>query len=249
MLRHVNKVLLYENPAALAAAAAEQIEVGIALALQARGRYLLALSGGSTPQPLFERLATAPFRERIPWDSVLLFWGDERCVPPDAAGSNYGQVKQVLLDRLETLPPENVFPMRGELSPAEAARDYTEQLRQAAGAPDLFPRMDLTLLGMGEDGHTASLFPGPLPDGALTRPVVPVTADYGDRPADRVTLTPMVLNASRQVIFLVTGKAKAKMVANILGPEGEPWQYPAGRIRLDNGEVSWLLDRDAAAML
>jgi 6-phosphogluconolactonase len=213
-------------------------------AAAARGRFSAALSGGSTPGPLYRLLAKEPYRSRIPWPSVHLFWGDERCVPPDQPGSNYRMAYDSLIGQVP-IPPENVHRIRGELEPDAAARACERELE------DFFcghhTRFDLVLLGLGRDGHTASLFPGsPLLD-RTERLAAAVTAHYGDRPAERVTLTPPAINTARQILFLVQGNDKAAVVQAVL--EGSDADLPARRIQPTAGQLTWLLDRPAAGRL
>jgi len=213
-----------------------------------RGRFSVALSGGSTPQALFTLLASAPYISQLPWREMHFFWGDERLVPPGDAGSNYFQAAQLLLEQIE-LPAENIHRVRGELPPEAAVADYTAQLRSFAAGQTGWPRFDLVLLGLGSDGHTASLFPGSAVKDEPGIAVKAVTAFYEDRPAQRLTLTPAVFNDSRQALFLVTGANKAEAVASVLEGESEPEQWPAQRIQLSNGTVTWLIDQEAAAEL
>lgn len=221
-------------------------------AVEARGRFLLVLSGGSTPQPLYRRMAQPPYREDIPWSQTHVFWGDERMAPPDTPQSNYGQARDLLLTHVP-VPPEQVHPIPGGLEPEEAAATYAETLahsaRQLAGVERLWPRFDLVLLGLGSDGHTASLFPGSAANEEEQRPVQAVHANYGDRPADRVTLTSPVFNSARQILFLVTGDEKADALTGVLEGEDDPARWPAQRIRPESGRVSWLVDRAAAGHL
>ena len=179
---------------------------------------------------------------------MRFFWGDERCVPPDHPQSNYGQARRALLDQVPA-PAENIHRVRGEWEPSAAAEDYVRQLRESANPGEAWPRFDWVFLGLGADGHTASLFPGsPLPT-ASDAPALAVTADYEGRPAQRVTLTPQVLNAARVVAFLVTGRNKADAVAATLTGPRDPRRWPAQRINPGVGELLWWLDQAAAAAL
>jgi 6-phosphogluconolactonase len=218
-----------------------------AKAIEERGRFLAALNGGGTPQRLFQLLAEE-YREKIAWNDVHIFWGDERCVPPGEAGSNYGQARDAFLGHVP-VSDSNIHRVRGELEPAEAARDYALTLSGFAAAPLDFPRFDLVYLGLGEDGHTASLFPGSPAE--VTEPVIPVTAQYQDRPANRVTLTQVVFNQARMVVFMATGEKKAGVLAEVLSGRYNPDQYPAQRIepKAMDGRLIWLLDEDAAGRL
>jgi len=210
-----------------------------------RGRFLVALNGGSTPNRLFQLFAT-DYREKVDWSKVHVFWGDERCVPPQADGSSYGQAKEAFLDQV-SIPEENIHRVKGELDPAEASKEYALTLKEFASPPFNFPRFDLVYLGMGEDGHTASLFPGSSVD--VTEPTLPVTAHYQDRPANRVTLTQLVFNQARIVAFMATGEKKAITLAEILSDRYNPELYPSQRIEPKNGKLIWLVDEDAASKL
>jgi 6-phosphogluconolactonase len=189
-------------------------------------------------------LAGEPYRARIPWDQVHLFWGDERCVPPDDPGSNYHLAGETLISQVP-IPPENVHRMRGELEPGAAARAYERELHDYFCGPR--PRFDLVLLGLGEDGHTASLFPDSPLLAEAERLVAPATALYQDRPAQRLTLTLPAINSARQVLFLVGGSAKSQIVQSVV--EGPAGQLPAQRIQPTAGQLTWLLDAAAASSL
>ncbi|MCG2784211.1 MAG: 6-phosphogluconolactonase [Anaerolineae bacterium] len=209
-------------------------------AVAARGRFSVALSGGSTPRALYERLASAEFSGRIPWRDIHLFWGDERCVPPDHADSNYRMTAESLLRRVP-LPAENIHRIQGELAPHEAAAHYEAGLRAFFGGAPVF---DLVLLGMGDDGHTASLFPDSPALAESARWAVAVEHTSPPPPlVSRVTLTFGVFNAARRVVFLVTGAGKAQKLAEIRRGA----DLPAGRIRPPNGDLLWLVDEAAAA--
>ena len=227
-------------------AAAELFVTAAAQAIGARGRFLVVLSGGSTPSGLYRLLADEPYRSRVDWLNALVFWGDERCVPPEDEGSNYRQAFVTLLQHVP-IPVENVQRIKGELEPAEASDDYAQTLERFA-APGLdWPHFDLVLLGMGADGHTASLFPGSQVD--LAAPTLAVSADYQGRPAQRVTLTHPVFNSARTVLFLVTGEDKAETLSRVLSDVSMPEQYPAQRIRPADGQVIWLVDEAAGKYL
>jgi 6-phosphogluconolactonase len=237
--------LIFDTQEALFAHAAAHVQQLAEEAVAARGRFLFVLSGGSTPAPLYRRLAQAT---GFPWPQTYVFWGDERMVPPHHPGSNFGQARELLLDHVP-VAPEHVYRIRGEMDRVSAAEAYAHELLQLAGEYLPWPRFDLVLLGLGSDGHTASLFPGstfPVRKGQAT---LAVSAGYDDRPAGRVTLTPSVFNSARNIVFLVTGGEKAEAVAAVLGQEADRVQWPAQRIRPDKGTLTWLLDREAAALL
>ncbi len=239
-------VRIYEDLEALSEAAAVLFVDACAQAVQSRGRALVALSGGSTPQKLYELLAKSPYMEQVNWPRVHIFWGDERCVPPENVESNYRQATDALLSRVP-IPKENVHRILGEADPPDAAMTYALTLKTFASPPLSWPRFDLVLLGMGEDGHTASLFPGsPV---IITAPTAAVTAQYQGRPANRVTITPVLFNQARLVVFLVSGESKSQTLANVLYGEYDPNLLPAQRIRPVDGQLIWMVDRAAASEL
>ena len=212
-----------------------------------RDRFLVVLNGGGTPTRLFQLLAT-DYREQVDWSKVHIFWGDERCVPPNDPGSNYGQALDLLLSHV-AIPDSNLHRVKGELGPVEASKDYSLTLKEFASPPLEWPRFDLVYLGLGEDGHTASLFPGsPVHVSELT---MAVTAHYQDRPANRVTLTPIVFNSARMIVFMATGEKKATTLAEVLSDTHtrNPAQYPAQRIEPKEGRWIWLVDTAAASKL
>ena len=209
-----------------------------------RGRFTVALSGGSTPRALYSLLAAPEYKERIFWPQVHLFWGDERCVPPDHADSNYRMVRESLLSKIQ-ISEANVHRMAGEKEPRIAAAEYEEELKDFFQlAPGAFPRFDLILLGLGEDGHTASLFPG---SDALEETKLLVTATYVAKlNSHRLTLALPVLNHGAVVLFLVTGASKAPVVKEILREDGRAARFPAAQVQPLDGRLVWLLTEDAA---
>jgi len=235
------RITVAADPEALAKLAAAEIGRSAARAAQARGLAAVALAGGTTPRRAYQRLAEPEGHEGVPWEKVLLFFGDERCVPPDHPDSNQWMVREALLARLP-VPAANVFRMAGEAAdPEQAAAAYEAELRQELGPS---PRLDLLLLGMGIDGHVASLFPG---SPALQESRRLVCAAPGPRPGERrLTLTLPAMNAARAVLFLVTGEEKAGLLAEVLA--GGRSDLPVARVRPD-GEVHWLLDRAAASRI
>lgn len=200
-----------------------------------RGKFLVVLSGGSTPMKLYEKLAT----ENLDWTHIHFFWGDERCVPMDDDGNSFGQTKKILFDKIDAT---NIHRINTDLQPDSAARHYAHTLKFFASPPLDFPRFDLVLLGLGEDGHTASLFPNSKVD--VDEPVIAVTAHYQDRPANRVTLTPKVFNEAHEIWFLVKGKNKADILNTVLNGERNLELYPAQRIQPKNGNLIWWVDVD-----
>lgn len=208
-----------------------------------RGRFAVALSGGSTPKQLYALLSSPPYRESIPWQNVHVFWADERCVPGSHPDSNYKLALDTFLSAVP-IAAAAVHRIRGEDGPDTAARAYDEELRAFFGRSG-FPKFDLVLLGAGADGHTASLFPGSPAVGEEKRLAVPVHASPR---YNRVTLALPVLNSAEHVLFLAAGLDKAGVVHDII-EQGNPKRYPAGLVRPASSMVSWMVDRDAAALL
>lgn len=214
-------------------------------AISAPWRFAVALSGGSTPKALYALLATEQFRRRVPWSRVHLFWGDERCVPPDHPESNFRMAREVLLDKVP-IPAQNIHRMPAEQEdPRLAAAAYEERLRVffALEAGEV-PRFDLILLGMGEDGHTASLFPGTT---ALTETERLVVSVYVEKlGTHRLTLTVPVINHAAHVVFLITGKSKASVLREVLEGEHRPQRFPSQLMRPVDGTLVFIIDREAA---
>lgn len=232
-----------DSPQELAREAAREVVELLGAALRERGRARLVLAGGSTPRALYRELAAEPLRSRLDWTRVECFFGDERCVPPEDERSNYRMARESLLDPLE-LDARAVHRMRGELGPEAGAREYERELERSFGAQPA--RFDLILLGLGADGHTASLFPG---DAALAERelrVAPACAPV--EPRDRITLTLPVLCEARALLFLVAGGDKAAALARVLSQEGQD-ALPAALARPARGELLWRVDRAAAALL
>lgn len=243
---------MFATAPALVVAAAEYFVEIAARAITTHGRCLVALSGGTTPQSLYSHLATLPVAQRIDWTRLHLFWGDERCVGPEDVASNYQMTRTALLDHV-AIPPSNVHRIRGEDAPPLAAAAYERDLRSvfatAEGPPQPVAgkRFDLVLLGMGRDGHTASLFPR---RAAVREQRAWVMADRAaDEPIWRVTLTPPVLNAAAEVIFLVTGSDKAEMLKRVIEAPRQPELLPAQAIDPINGRLRWMVDAAAASGL
>jgi 6-phosphogluconolactonase len=241
-------VSVYRNRDALCEAAAEQVADLAEKAIARSGRFTWVLSGGSTPRPVYARLAGKHLASRVEWSRVHFFWVDERCVPPDHAESNFRAARETLLDGVPALAT-NVHRVHGEDDPDQAAAAYEQLLHQffqvtGDGPP---PRFDLVLLGMGADGHTASLFPGTPPLLETRRWVVATPA--GKAIGSRVTMTPLLINAAANVTLLVAGTSKAARLGEVLrgAPRGAPW--PVQLIRPVDGQLRWMVDADAAAKL
>lgn len=232
--------IVLPTPEALAEDAARRFAKAASDAVQSHGEFVVSLSGGATPRGLYERLAAPPHDSAVPWSLVQIFWSDERCVPPDDVASNYRTACRTLLAHVP-IRAENVHRIRGEDVPALAAEAYERTLRTELRTPG--GRIDLILLGLGEDGHTASLFPGAdVPDG--DRWVV-ARLD-ATRSQWRVTLTPILINAAAEILFLVSGEAKAAIVHRVLEGPRRPRELPAQLIAPSSGRMLWLLDAAAA---
>ena len=243
-------VQVFADADELSDAAADLVVLRAAAAIASDGRFTLVLSGGSTPRRLYGRLASPRCRDRIEWAQVHLFWGDERCVPPADAASNYRMAREVLIDHVP-IPPAQVHRIRGEADPATAAAEYEWTLRSILrgrdGQETTPPGFDVVLLGLGRDGHTASLFPGKTAGRETTRWVV---AEYVEPQAMwRVTLTPPLINAAQTVVFLVAGPDKAEALAAALEGPATPDVLPAQRIKPGGAGPLWMVDRAAAARL
>ena len=235
----------YRDAEALAEAAAKRFLDAAKRAVAKSDRFLVVLAGGSTPKALYRRLTEPPYRDGVPWQRTYFAFGDERCVPPDHAESNYRMARESLLDPLE-IPDHRVLRMKGEQVPTEAAQRYEVRLG------DLFlnrasRRFDLVLLGIGTDGHTASLFPGTAALDEQERWVV--ANEVPQLGAWRLTLTFKALNSARRVIFLATGEEKSKVVAEAFGGLEHPDPHPCERVTPYHARREVLVDRAAASML
>lgn len=247
--RSHTQVRMFDDPDEMAEGVADGLLRWTASRLEAGERFTIALSGGSTPLHLFRLLAEQPYRSRVPWHRLHFFWGDERMVPPDHEDSNYGVANRALLRQLR-LPPDHIHRIRGEAEdPDEAAAEYEKELRQAfrlKGEGEL-PRFDLVLLGMGTDGHVASLFPG---NPALWENRKLVTSAYLPKPGiHRITLTCPVINNAACIVFMVAGEEKAEILQRALEGPHEPQLLPAQLIRPQEGEVLWYIDSAAGRLL
>ena len=240
---------VWPSAAAMALASAHLFANKVEQAVASRGIARIAISGGSTPQATFKLLAdpAQPFLATVPWDKLQLFWVDERCVPPDNPESNYGVCRELLLTKVP-IPEANVFRMEGELDPEEAASRYESTLRNAMrleGAES--PAFDLVVLGMGPDGHTASLFPHTEALNEMGRLVVANHVPQKD--TWRITLTWPVINQAAEVAFELDGPGKTDVLAEVLTGPRDPERLPSQLIRPSNGKLLFLLDQDAAAKL
>jgi len=218
---------------------ADRFVIDAQRAIQQRGAFYVALAGGSTPRPAYKLLAQEPRIDQITWKNVFVYFGDERCVPPEDDESNYKLANATFLLAVD-IPPANIHRMKGEDDPQSAAAQYAQILQHEMGE---YPRFDLVLLGMGSEGHTASLFPGSVTTDHTKLVDAPFVAKFGTY---RLTLTPRVINASRHVIIATAGEEKAQaLVAALHGPHN-PELYPVQLVAPIDGTLTWLVDRAAA---
>jgi 6-phosphogluconolactonase len=241
------QIVVLDDPQTLYVHAAEEIAHVAGEAVSTHGEFTIALSGGSTPAAIYELLATR-FHYSVDWKEVQFFWGDERCVGPDDALSNYAMAARTMLTRL-TIRPEQIHRMQGELEPEQAARAYEEELRRSFGlGPGELPRFDLIMLGLGDNRHTLSLFPGDAAAINETERMV-VAVDVDAQPRRRITFTPPVANNAHRVMLVASGAAKAEAVRDILEGPRDPLKFPAQAIAPRDGDLIWLIDKPAAGLL
>lgn len=228
----------------LSHAAAEMFVESAQSAVNKDGYFSIAFSGGHTPQRMYEILAQKDIRDKIPWDKTFVFWGDERCVPPDHPSSNQLMLRRLLLAHVN-IPEQNVFPISGNLPPGEAAQEYETILHKFF--TNRHPGLDLVLLGLGENGHTASLFPG---TPALNETQRWATDVYvAELKMHRVTLTAPFINLAKKIVFLVSGRSKALVLKEVREGPADPVRLPAQLIKPVEGELVWLVDQEAGSMI
>jgi 6-phosphogluconolactonase len=236
---------IFPDEAQLAQAAAKSIiDFGLEK-IETQGRFTLTLSGGGTPKATYRLLPEMAAARRLDWRQVYVLFGDERCVPPDHPNSNYGMARQAFLDHIE-IPEGNILPMLCTVSPDEAALAYEQELRQLL-THRWDGRLDLILLGLGTDAHTASLFPGSKALEEKERLVLPVYVEALE--SWRLTLTPPTLNSAERVMFLVQGQSKAEAVSHVFETSYDPLRWPAQVVNPENGQVEWFMDETAAGQL
>jgi 6-phosphogluconolactonase len=249
MLSKKRKIRIFTDAEAMSRAAAETLVRHISDCLKVRETYTIALSGGSTPQRLYSLLANeAALRDKMPWERIHFFWGDERCVPPDHPQSNYRMADQTMLSKVP-IPSKNIHRIHAENADAEkAAADYETEIRRFFGIQGKhIPVFDFVLLGMGADGHTASLFPA---TSALAETESLVVANRVAKfQSTRLTLTLPLINHATRILFLVCGEDKAGTLKAVLEGRRQADRYPAQRIQPSRGELLWFLDQSAAARL
>jgi 6-phosphogluconolactonase len=208
-------------------------------------KFNLALSGGSTPKIIFQTLSK-DFSKKLDWNKIRLFWGDERCVPPDHPESNYGMTKKYLLDRID-IPEENVHRIKGENNPDDETERYSDIILNNLSLANGLPQFDLVMLGLGEDGHTASIFPDQME--LISSERICETAIHPSTRQKRITITGKVINNAERICFLVTGRSKSEVLSDILYKKENNRKYPATYIEAVHGILEWYLDKDAAGLI
>jgi len=212
-------------------------------ALKVKNQINIALSGGNTPKLLFRELVVS-YQEKLNWEKINIFWGDERCVPPDDSDSNYGMTKQYLLDNIQ-IPVENVYRIKGENNPDEEEKRYSDVISKILISVNNLPRFEIMLLGLGEDGHTASIFPDQME--LLESDKVCEVALHPETKQKRITVTGRVINNSKKIYFLVSGKSKSFAVEKILNKKDDYLKLPGAHINPIDGKLLWFLDKEAAS--
>ncbi len=240
----MNSVDVFQSIDALREAVAEYIITVSKKSIAERGRFTIALSGGDTPQKLYALLAKTPYSEQIEWKKTFVFWGDERWVPFDDRRNNAYQAKSILLDKV-TIPASNIHRIPVNLSPNQAAIKYEKELRAFFGNEPI--QFDMILLGLGENGHTASLFPGTkvIHEHAEGVRFVEMNPPIGGR----ITMTAALINQAHHILFLVTGEKKAVILEKILDDSYQPNLYPAQLIKPLHGDLIWFADQEAASLI
>lgn len=239
------EIIIRDTPSQAAVAAADLFAATARERASDKGFFAVAVSGGSTPRPMHRLLAEEPLRSDVPWDKTHIFWVDERCVSFEDPASNYGTARKDFLEKVP-IPAGQIHPMPVEIPPEEGACNYQDKMSSFFQLENKeFPSFDLIFLGLGTDGHTASLFPGQRALEERERLVVAVKG--GDPYVNRLTMTLPVLNRARQIVFLVSGKEKAETLRTVF--EGNQARLPAQKIHALDGKLTWLLDKEAASLL
>ncbi len=239
-----NKIQVFQTDAELTEVACQLIIEIAQKAIHTRGKFIIALSGGHSPQKLYAAFSTLPFRDQIPWDKTFIFWGDERCVPTNDERNNAYMAQSLLLAHV-AIPSSNIYPIPVELSPAEAAMEYEKTIQKFF--QDETPHYDIILLGLGENGHTASIFPYTDVISENTRLIKEIYV--AEQNMFRITMTANLINQAHHIVFLVTGKNKAKVLNQVLDGPYQPSKYPAQLIKPIYGRLYWFIDTEAAALL
>ena len=237
-----SKIIVSNNVEELSEHFAHMLIQGIDAAID---KFNIALSGGSTPKAIFDYLAMN-YQTKIDWNKIRFFWGDERCVPPDHPDSNYLMTFEHLFDKIK-IPEQNIFRVDGDNKPEAEVQRYSGVIKKNIPSADNIPSFDLVMLGLGEDGHTASIFPDSIE--LINDKSICAVSQHPALCQKRITLTGTVINNAKKVIFLVTGEKKSEMVKNILNKNEGFEKLPASHINPSEGELIWLLDKEAARLL
>ena len=241
------RINIFDTIQSLAEIVAHEFQLAVKNAADNGNLFCVALSGGSTPKVLFKILATPEYRETIFWDNVHLFWGDERCVAPNDKESNFGKTKAVLLDFI-TIPKKNLHRIRGEVNPFIEVTNYKREIEKVVPFGNtLMPRFDWIFLGLGSDGHTASIFP--LSNVLNKKEKICSVAKHPVSGQERITFTLPLINNAKRVSFLVSGEGKANILKKILGFEKRSEKYPAALVQPDSGILDWYIDKAAGKYL
>lgn len=238
------KLTVLQTPHEANQAVAECIMAIAEKSIAARGRFVLSLSGGKTPENLYKLMAEPKYSECMPWEHIFIFWGDERVVPSDDKQNNAHMAKAMLFDHID-IPTHNINPIPVDLEPGKAAEEYESTIKQFFGEEQ--PSFDLILLGLGENGHTASLFPGT--DLVFENKRLVKELYVTDQNMFRITMTPLLINKAHNIIFLVEGKNKAEILNKVLNGPQQQDKFPAQVIKAANGNLYWFVDQKAAALL
>lgn len=244
MMNQLNNIFIFQTAETLAQAAADLMIKLSKQAIESRGRFVIALSGGTTPESLFKLLSKPPYRVQIPWNQTFVFWGDERVVPVDSKLNNASRAKKLLLDKIN-IPTININSIPVDLEPINAAKKYESSLKKFFGKDS--PRFDLIFLGLGENGHTASLFPGS--DVVFEKKRLIKEAYVAAQSMFRITMTPLLINQAHNILFLVEGEKKAEVLKTVLLGQPQPDTFPAQVINPEDGNLYWFVDNMAAALL
>ena len=240
-------IKIFETEDQLASALAKEFQVSVNEQSKRNKDFYIALSGGNTPALFFQKLASAQYRENIVWQNIQFFWGDERCVAPDHPDNNYVMTKKNLLDHIY-IPAKNIHRILGEDNPVAEAKRYAQEIESTVPMDNSgFPQFDWIFLGLGTDGHTASIFPGS--DVLEDRKNICVVATHPESGQKRITMTLPIINHAKRVSFLVTGENKASVAAKILTGAEESKSLPAALIRPVNGSYEWYLDQAAGTKI
>lgn len=243
-MSQAKNIRIFKTPEKLAIAAADMIVSIAKQSIENKGRFTIALSGGKTPEVLYSILSKHPYSDLIPWDKTDIFWSDERYVPIDDVQNNASRAKILLLDKL-SIPSENIHPISVGVNPDEASENYETTIKNTFG--EAAPCFDIILLGLGENGHTASIFPQS--DVIFEKTRLVKTNYVEEQKMFRITMTPLIINQAHQIIFLVEGENKAEILNTVLNGSNHPEKYPAQIINAENGTVTWFIDEKAASLL